>query len=125
MGQLSQKANDISLEANEIAIEANNIARMDLTVANKANYLSQKQMNQDYKIAMMTLDQERRLSDASSELDIMLNEKLTNSISTGLEDVAAAIKDGLDKLADITQNIDYMFEINQTKMVASSLHTMY
>ena len=123
--QLSQKANDISREANKIARDANSIARMDLTIANKANYLSQKQMNQDYKIAMMTLDQERKLSDASSELDIMLNEKLTNSISSGLEDVAAAIKDGLDKLADITQNIDYMFEINQTKMVASILHTMY
>jgi hypothetical protein len=123
--QLSQKANDISQEANEIAREANYISRMDLTVANKANYLSQKQMDQDYEIAMMTLDQERRLSDASSELDIMLNEKLTNSISTGLEDVAAAIKDGLENVAQMILEREYIFEIIQTKMVATILHTMY
>merc|ERR1711868_31492 len=123
--QLSQKANDISREANEIARAANYIARMNLDVANKANYLSQKQIIQDTKIAIMTLDQERRLADASSELDIMLNKKMTNSISTGLADVAAAIRDGLDKVADIISKAKYFFEINQTKMVASILHTTY
>jgi len=74
---------------------------------------------------MMTLDQERRLSDASSELDIMLNEKLTNSISTGLEDVAAAIKDGLEYLAQMVTEREYRFEIDRTKMVATILHNMY
>merc|ERR1712227_506279 len=123
--QLSQKANDISRVANEIARAANYIARMNLDVANKANYLSQKQIIQDTKIAIMTLDQERRLADASSELDIMLNKKMTNSISTGLADVAAAIRDGLDKVADIISKAKYFFEINRTKMVASILHTTY
>ena len=123
--QLSEKANYISKEANEIARDANDIARMDLTIANKANYLSQQQMNQDYMIAIMTLDQERRLADASSELNIMLNEKLTNSISTGFADVAAAIKDGLEYVANVIKESEYIFEINQTKMVATILHSMY
>jgi len=96
-----------------------------LTVANKANDLTQKQIDQDYKIAMMTLDQERRLSDASSELDIMLNEKLTNSITTGLKDVAAAIEYGLEKVAKMILEAKYIYEINQTKLVATSLHSIF
>ena len=123
--QYSEKANSISREANNIARNANYIAHMDLIIAKRANYLSEKQINQDYDIAMMTLKQERRLSDASTELNIILNQKLTKSISAGLADVAAAIKDGLEYVGDIIGEAEYTFVINHTKMIAKNLHSMY
>jgi len=123
--QHSEKANYISEEANEIARSANEIAMMDLDVANRANYLSKKIMEQDLNIAKMTMKQTKRLSDASTELDIMLNGELTNSITSGFKNVAFAIKDGLKSLGGIIKEATYREEITQTEMVAKTLYDMY
>jgi hypothetical protein len=98
---------------------------MDLDIANRANYLSKEIMKQDLSIAKMTLEQTKRLSDASTELDIMLNGELTNSITSGFENVAVSIRDGLKSLGVIIQEAEYIKEITQTEIVAESLYNMY
>merc|ERR1712156_1095795 len=119
-------------EANEISNYANQLAKMDLKIAKKANDLNEAQIEQDYAVAMLTLDMVGRVAQMTEDLERELNTKLTNTLSDGfdnivksLERVAAAIENGLDKLAEVITNQEYQYEINQTKMIASKLVKHY
>merc|ERR1712156_336349 len=62
-------------EASEISNYANQLAKMDLKIAKKANELNEAQIEQDYAIAMLTLDIEGRVA--------QMIEKLSNAFNYG------------------------------------------
>merc|ERR1712156_1329957 len=119
-------------EADEISNYANQLTKMDLEIAKKANDLTKEQKEQDYAIAMLTLDMEGRVAKMTEDLERELNQKLTNTLSDGfdnivksLDRVADAIDNGLDKLAEIITEQQYQWEINETKMIASNIVKHY
>merc|ERR1712156_121966 len=129
---IGEKGLHYQSEANEISNYANQLTKMDLEIAKKANDLTKEQKEQDYAIAMLTLDMEGRVAKMTEDLERELNQKLTNSLSDGfdnivksLDRVADAIENGLDKLAEIITEQQYQWEINETKMIASNIVKHY
>merc|ERR1712156_9056 len=129
---IGEKGLHYQSEANEISNYANQLTKMDLEIAKKANDLTKEQKEQDYAIAMLTLDMEGRVAKMTEDLERELNQKLTNTLSDGFDDivksldrVADAIDNGLDKLAEIITEQQYQWEINETKMIASNIVKHY
>merc|ERR1712156_29880 len=131
-------------EANEISNYANQLAKMDLKIAKKANDLNEAQIEQDYAIAMLTLDMEGRVAHMIIKLSNKLSDGSDNIVKSfqrviemghekfaEVDQFAEAIENGLDKLAQVDQLAgaiiysEYQWEMNQTKMIASKIVKLY
>merc|ERR1712156_31436 len=131
-------------EADEISNYANQLAKMDLKIAKKANDLNEAQIEQDYAIAMLTLDMEGRVAHMIIKLSNKLSDGSDNIVKSferviemghekfaEVDQFAEAIENGLDKLAQVDQLAgaiiysEYQWEMNQTKMIASKIVKLY
>merc|ERR1712156_300870 len=131
-------------EADEISNYANQLAKMDLKIAKKANDLNEAQIEQDYAIAMLTLDMVGRVAHMIIKLSNKLSDGSDNIVKSferviemghekfaEVDQFAEAIENGLDKLAQVDQLAgaiiysEYQWEMNQTKMIASKIVKLY
>merc|ERR1712156_505479 len=101
--KIAERANTLSDQANHLAKIANTIGEKGLhyqseanEISNYANDLTKEQKEQDYAIAMLTLDMEGRVAKMTEDLERELNQKLTNTLSDGFDNIVKS----LDRVAD-------------------------
>ena len=92
-----------SQEANRIAHESNRIAR-------EANQISYDQMQQDYRLTMMQMKQERDLDEA--------DEKLRRELNANLLTELRAITNSINGVSIAIREQQYQNEIDNTELFA-------